>query len=145
MSLAALSGEKTWRSWRRSLGHNRDQRPVPQAHNGRDIDVVEKLAGLLGSQHRGLAALHDMLGPTHGMGRVGGENLADYQPVEQHADCRQVLLDARRRARLRELLDIHELLGYHRPRQPAQRSHNCAAAATVAEDRHRHPAGRIKP
>jgi hypothetical protein len=48
-----------------------------------------------GRQHRGFAALDDMLVPAHGMGRVRGEELADHQPVEQHADRGQVLLDRR--------------------------------------------------
>jgi len=88
------------------IGHYRDQRAVTQAHERRDVDAVEQLAGLFGGQHRGLAALNDMLGPAHGMGRVGGEHLADHEPVEQHADRRQVLLCGRLRVRGLQGLDI---------------------------------------
>ena len=72
----------------------------------RDIDAVEQLAGLLGGQHRGLAALDDMLGPAHGVRRVDGEDLADDQPVEQHADRGEVLLDGRLGGRGLQRLDI---------------------------------------
>jgi hypothetical protein len=36
-----------------------------------------------------------MLGPAHGMSRIGGQDLAHNQPVEQHADRCQVLFDGR--------------------------------------------------
>ena len=52
--------------------------------------LSEQPAGLLLGQHRRLAAAHDVLGPAHRMRRVDGEDLADHQPVEQHADRREV-------------------------------------------------------
>jgi hypothetical protein len=55
------------------------------------VDAVEKLAGLFAGEHRRLAALDDMLWPTHRMGRIGGEDAAGYQPVETHPDRGQVL------------------------------------------------------
>jgi hypothetical protein len=33
--------------------------------------------------------------PAHRMGRIGGQDLADDEPVEQHADRGKVLLDGR--------------------------------------------------
>jgi hypothetical protein len=36
-----------------------------------------------------------MFGPAHRMRRVGGEDLADDEPIEQHANGRQVLLHRR--------------------------------------------------
>ena len=55
---------------------------------------------------------------AHRTGRVKWHDLADNQPVEQHADGRQVLLDGRRREGLRQLLD----LGSHPHRlDPVQR------------------------
>ena len=50
---------------------------------------------MLGCQEWRLSTLYDMRGPAHGVGRVGRENLADDEPVEQHADRRQVLLGGR--------------------------------------------------
>ena len=60
-----------------------------------DLDAGEQLSGLFLAQHRRLAALDDVLRPAHRMRRVDGENLADDQPVEQHADRGQMLLDGR--------------------------------------------------
>ena len=71
-----------------------------------DIDAVEELAGLVRGQHRGLAACDDMLGPAHRMRRIDGEDLADDEPVEQHADRREVLLDGRLGGRRLQRLDV---------------------------------------
>ena len=79
----------------KAIGHHADQRPVAQPDQGRGVDAVEQLARLVGVQHRGLAALDHVLRAANGMRRVGGDDLAGDQPVEQHADRRQVLLDRR--------------------------------------------------
>jgi len=47
-----------------------------------------------------------MLGPAHGMGRVGGENLANHEPIKQHAHGSEVLLHRRLGGRGLERLDI---------------------------------------
>ena len=47
-----------------------------------------------------------MLRAADRMGRVGCDHLAGDQPVEQHADRGQVLLDGRLRHRLTKVLDI---------------------------------------
>jgi hypothetical protein len=52
------------------------QRPIAQADDSRDVDVVRQRAGLLGIQHRGLAGLHHVLLAAHGVCRIGGDNLA---------------------------------------------------------------------
>ena len=77
------------------IGHQRDQRPIAQADDGRDIDAVEQLARLRRRQHRRLAALDDVLRPAHRVGGIDREDLADDEPVEQHADRGEVLLDGR--------------------------------------------------
>src|SRR3954466_12191349 len=56
--------------------------------------------------HRGLATLHDMLWSAHGVRRVSGKDLNDDQPVEQHPDRRQMLLDSRLGGRVLQRLDI---------------------------------------
>jgi hypothetical protein len=75
--------------------HHRDQRTIAEANQGRRVDAVQQLAGLFAGQHRGLAGFDDVLGTAHRMGRIGGDDLARHQPVEQHADGGQVLLDRR--------------------------------------------------
>ena len=47
-----------------------------------------------------------MPGPADRARGVEGQDLADDEPVEEHPECREVLLDARRRERGRELLDV---------------------------------------
>ena len=87
-------------------GHHRNQRPVAQPDHGRRVDAVQQLAGLFAGQHRGLAGLDDVLGAAHRMGRIGGDDLAGDQPVEQHADGGEVLLDRRLLEILAKRLDI---------------------------------------
>ena len=70
------------------------------------FDGVEQLPRLVGGKDRGLAALDDVLRPADGARRVHRKNLADDEPVEQHPDCGQVLLDRRRRARGLQFLDV---------------------------------------
>jgi hypothetical protein len=57
-------------------------------------------------EHRRLTAAHDMLGLAHRMRRVDSEDLADDQPVEQHANGRKVLLHRRLGGRRLQRLDI---------------------------------------
>ena len=94
---------------REAVDHDANQRAVTEAHQPRhfgfrpvrqsdfldDLYASGQLPGLLLSKDRRLATVHDMLGPAHRVRRVGGENLADDQPVEQHTDRGQVLLDCR--------------------------------------------------
>ena len=87
-------------------GHEADQRPIAQADDGRGVDAVQQTASLLGIEHRGFAGLDDVLGAADRMGRVGGDDLAGDQPVEQHADRRQVLLDRRLLEIFPERLDL---------------------------------------
>ena len=68
--------------------------------------LSEQLARLFAGQHRGLAGLDDVLGAAHRMGRIGRDDLAGDQPVEQHADRGEVLLDRRLLEILGHRLDI---------------------------------------
>ena len=87
-------------------GHHRNQRPIAQPDDGRRVDAVQQLAGLFAGQHRGLAGLDDVLRSAHRMGRIGRDDLAGDQPVEQHAYRGEVLLDRRLLKILAERLDI---------------------------------------
>jgi hypothetical protein len=51
--------------------------------------------------------LHYVFRTAHGVGGIGGDNLPGHQPVEQHAQCRQELLDRRRRKFALQILDEH--------------------------------------
>jgi hypothetical protein len=53
----------------------------------------------------GLAGPDDIFGTAHGGGRIHGQDLADYKPVEQHADGSQPLFDRRRRKPASEVPD----------------------------------------
>ena len=66
--------------------------------------------------------LDDVLGPADNRGRIAANHLANNQPIIEHPDRRQVLLDAWRRACLTEILDVagdmHRLDGIKTP-QPS--------------------------
>ena len=47
------------------VGHDADQRPIAQADQRRGVDALQQLARLFGGEHRGLAALDDVLGAAH--------------------------------------------------------------------------------
>ena len=59
-----------------------------------------------GREDRRAAAVDDVPGPAHDRGGVGSDDLADHEPVEQHAHRGQVLLDRGCRVGLPELLDV---------------------------------------
>ncbi len=69
------------------------------------VDAVEELARFGRRQDRGLAGPDDVFGAAHRGGGIYGQDLADHQPVEQHADGGQPLLDGRRRKPASEALD----------------------------------------
>ena len=62
--------------------------------------MIEELPRLGRGQDRRRALGDDVLRAAHGRGRVHGEDLADDEPVAEHADRGQVLLDGRNRARV---------------------------------------------
>ena len=86
--------------------HHRDQCAVAETDETRHVDAVQKLARLFAGQHRGLAGLDDVLRSAHRMRRIGGDHLAGDEPVEQHADRGEVLLDGRFLEVLAEAADV---------------------------------------
>jgi len=97
-----------------------NERPVAQPDRCRDIDAVEKLARLISIEHRGLAFLDDMLRAAHRRGWVDLNDLADDEPVKEHANRRQVLLNGWGRVAPAEQLDIgRDVVGTERPQRDA--------------------------
>ena len=68
------------------------------------FDRIEERPRLVSFQDRRLAALHDMLRPAHGRGRIHRNDLSGHQEIEEHADRGKMLLHGGRRARM--VLDI---------------------------------------
>jgi hypothetical protein len=68
-------------------------------------NTVEQLAGFLGRKHRSLAFSDDVFRAAHGVGWIDLDDVADHEPVEQHTQRRQVLLDRGRRELTLKLLD----------------------------------------
>ena len=69
------------------------------------LDALEQLAGFLGRQHGRLAFSDDVFGAAHGVGGVYLQNVAGHEPVKEHAQRGQVLLDGGRGARSLQVLD----------------------------------------
>ena len=91
---------------REAVDEDTKEGAIAEAHERRDVDAVEEGPGLLGGEDRGLAGLDDMPRPSDRARGIVGEDLADDEPVEEHPQRREVLLDGRGRARGRELLDV---------------------------------------
>ena len=96
--------------------HRGQERPVAQADQVWNLaavlglvlhrDALEKRPGLLGGQDRRFSPGDDMLRPPDRVGRVDGHDLAGHQPVEEHADGGEVLLDRGLGVALLEKLDV---------------------------------------
>ena len=83
---------------REAVEHHRDERPVAQTRERARVDRLEEPAGFGRREHRRRALGDHVLRSPDGRRRVHGEDLADDEPVAEHADGRQVLLDRGRRA-----------------------------------------------
>jgi hypothetical protein len=77
-----------------------------QTDQGRCVDALEQLAGLLGGEHRGFATLDDVLRAAHRVRRVDDEHAAGDEPVEQHADRSKMLFHGWLRHRRLQALDV---------------------------------------
>ena len=60
-----------------------------------EVSILSISARLVGSQHGRLAALDHMLRATDSMRWLGRQHAPGDQPIEQHPDASQVLLDRR--------------------------------------------------
>jgi hypothetical protein len=145
------------RDAREGVDQQRDQRAIAKPDDRRHIDAVEQLFRLVAVEHRGLAFLDDVLRATYGGGRIGaGENLADDQPVEQHADRGEVLLDRRRAVAAAENFDVsRDVMRAHRrerrdvlrvePRKKRSHGDRISGASVRVADVGGEEAGRASP
>lgn len=72
-----------------------DERAIPQARERACINGSDEGARFLAAQHRRAALGDDVPRPAHRVRRVRVDDLADDEPVKQHAYRRQVLLYGR--------------------------------------------------
>ena len=74
------------------VNHDADEGPVAEADDRAGVDGVQQLSGLLGGEHGRFALLDDVRGPSDRGRRIDRQDMADDQPVAQHANGGQVLL-----------------------------------------------------
>ena len=114
MATAALTRAK-------AVDHHADQRPIAQARPTVDASMLSRSLRAWSAVSTGvLPRLTACFGPRTECAGIDREHLADDQPVEQHADRGQVLLDGRLLKILAERADIGGHM--HRlDRRPARR------------------------
>ena len=88
------------------VAHERDEGAVAKPEQGSGVDGGEQLVHLLGREHGSLALADAVLRSSDSMRGVGLQDVTGDQPVEQHPDCGQVLLDGGLRVGAAELLDV---------------------------------------
>lgn len=107
-----------------AIDHDRDERAIaladqrgflhcgfttPRVSHG--CNAGEQLPGLVGRQHRGLAFLHHIFRTEHGVRRIHVDDVAHHQPIKQHAQGRQMLLDRGQLELFLQLLDESRDMG----------------------------------
>ena len=92
---------------REAVHHHAQQRPVTKTHQRPRVDPIEQRPRLGRRQHRRRPLGHHVLRAPHRRGRIHRQHLVDDQPVAQHPDGGQVLLDRRRRPRMRTDIRRH--------------------------------------
>ncbi len=88
------------------VGHQGDEGAIAQAGERVRVDRIEQLAGFGGRQDGRLAFPDRMLRSAHRAGRVGGNDLSDHQPVEEHAETGELELDRGHRHPELEFVDV---------------------------------------
>ena len=91
---------------RETVRERRDQRAVTEVAKGCGWNGIEELAPFLALEYRRRAGFDDVLRPADGRCRLGRDDLADDEPVEQHPHGGELLLDQRRRSHRLKLLYI---------------------------------------
>ena len=91
---------------REAVDQDADERPIAKADQAVCRDALKQLMRFLRREDRRAAAVDDVARAPHHRCRVGADDLADHQPVKQHAHRRQMLLHAGRCVRRPQLLDV---------------------------------------
>jgi len=104
----------------------------------RPINAFEKFSRFLRGHHRGRALDNGVPRPAHGMRRVKRQHLARHQPIKQHPDTGEMLLNGRRFAGGLQLFDI----ACHMHRPHVLDAHDAPALAPAQERAGRLPVGR---
>lgn len=73
--------------------HHRDERKVAQALDRSHVDGRGQGARLFAVKHGRAAYFYDVFGAAHRVSRIRVYDLTDDEPVKEHADSCQVLLD----------------------------------------------------
>jgi hypothetical protein len=71
------------------VNHQPDQSSISQAGQGIGVDRIDYGSGFVSLQHRRLAATLRVLWFPYRVGGVGGYDLADHHPIEEHPQCRE--------------------------------------------------------
>ena len=75
------------------VDHGRNQSPIAEPHDRGRVNRIDQLPGFLAREHGRFAFLDGVFGSSDRCGRVRRHDLADDQPVKQHPDGCEVLLD----------------------------------------------------
>ena len=88
------------------VDHQGDQGAVAQPWERVRHDRIEQVAGFCGREYRRFAFLDGVFRHAHSAGGVGGQDLADDEPVEEHPDSGKVELDGGRRHPALQFFDV---------------------------------------
>ena len=88
-----------------AVDHDADQGAIRESAE-LSHDRVQQLPGLVGRQHRSLAALHHVLGSSHRAGRICRQDTTGNQVIEKLPDPGQMLFDRGFGHLSAELLDV---------------------------------------
>ena len=113
---------------REAVHHHAQQRPVTKTHQRPRVDPVEQRPRLGRRQHRRRPLGHHVLRAPHRRGRIHRQHMVDDEPVAQHPDGGQVLLDRRRRPRMRTDIGRHVQRGDSRA-SPGHEPHTTTGTA----------------
>jgi hypothetical protein len=75
------------------INHCCNDRPIAKTDDIRVVDRIQQRARFLLGQNWRFAFLNRVLRASDRRGRIRGHDLADHQPIEQHADGGEMLLD----------------------------------------------------
>jgi hypothetical protein len=90
----------------KGVDHGRNEGPIAQTHNGGGIQRVQEFPRFLLGQHRRLAFRDRVLGAADWGCGTSSDNLTHDQPVKEHSDGRQMLLDRRVRHTFPQQFDV---------------------------------------